>query len=203
MSVNRMAGVIALYLRDAYARLAAQPLQDVVGYTSRGIETELKATEHILNNEGDKYFIRATDMYRYLYRHLEDHPSDIVTIVLPGLRDQYHAHSGRYRQQAKNALSLPPPSFVDIWDYPSLAKYYETLKDLDSNQYVKADITEFQLFGRITFYDVVHISVSDFIDTLNRREDIVFDIPDTNLRVVLAFDEADFYDPQYERIVSI
>lgn len=196
---------IDIYLRDVYARVQSSAITEFTGLSTQNDDSERAAIKRITTGEfSQEYFLKATDIYRYLYRHKSSHEHDIVTIVIPGLRDQYYSNKLMFntdeRQDITIKMSTPRPTFFNIWDYKKLEHYQDIFTRISNDPVLDSGLIEYQVFGEITPYDVVHISVKDFIQAINDRQPIIINIP--LMTITLWYEPSDFFDPQFDMVLT-
>jgi len=195
--------IIPIWLRDTYARIENHKISDVDGYSSDNNSFERKAFDSMhkefdLGN-GDifkansKFYISGGDIYNYLYEKKQC--NNVITMVIIGLKDLYWNHRDQLDEHEISLLTYlmtkDLPSFKNIFDYRKVEKYNE-----------KVDIPIHQLFGSITPYDVVHISVADFIEAINNNEPVRINLEGTNITIQLDYEPYDFYNFKEKRLVT-
>ena len=194
---NLASVIIPIWLRDTYARVAAQPLYNLQGPFVEDITTEALARDEIVKGlTGSNLFISGGDVFGHLHRTLTDATcNDVITIVIRGLRDLYWNHRDTLPPDELSQLDLsmrqPLPSFKNIFEYRSLAPLREVM-----------NIPMYQAFGTITSYSVVHIPVRHFIQAINMNAPIDIALQDTNVIIRLDYESYDFWDFETESLVK-
>lgn len=105
-------------------------------------------------------------------------------------------------------IDRPSFEFYDIYDYPSVS---ETIRN--------DDLAQYQLIGKVTPYDVLHISVNDYVTYIKNKVPITIAvnsyvtriengvpitviIPNNELMMELDYEEYDFWDQAYSAIID-
>lgn len=169
-----------------YAYLGPSPVFSLMGKPNDDAVVNM----YVHGDPEPTLFRDTSRLMPYLARTLSSHCSDIVTIVVPGLRYLYsnnldlvsldrHAHIGV-------AIKDPLPRFVSIFDIPAL-----------ENSVVRNSAIEYQLDGVVNDLDVLHISVRDFVTAVNEKRPIRFLLPESDLLVELNYTVSDFWDEDY------
>jgi len=191
--INSNKIVLPLWLRDTYATVGNE------GIFNFTVDPEEVSESDILESylEGipnSTLFMISTDMYKYLNKH-RDIFDQTITIVIRSLRDLYWNNRGILTREEISLIELamtkPLPTFVDIFKYRKLEKIAET-----------AEIPIFQMFGTITPYSIIHISVRDYIGAINNNMPIQIDLIDTNMSIELFFTPDDFWDFSEQKLIT-
>jgi hypothetical protein len=186
---------ILIYLRDTYGRIESDPIYDFNGYRryEQGREAAIRAVNDY--KLGSKHFLRTTNLYGYLDRTINERCNDIITIVIPNLRNVYFNNRQRLSEEERRKLTVavqePLPKFKSIYDYPDL----EILA-------TEAHVPEYQVYGDITKYDVLHLPVRLFVEQINKREPLIFILKDVNVKISLSITPDDFWDNEYHRLIT-
>jgi hypothetical protein len=189
--------VIPVWLRDIYAKVEPYPLLDV-----EGLEEVSKDTEQLAALELQKLlpktslFIRGSDLYSYLSRYITaDMCNHVITFVIVSLRDLYWNMrlnlSIQQQAQLDMVMNKRAPQFQNIFDYP-------LLQDLGP----EVPTHLYQLIGDITPFNVVHVSVRDFINAVNNKLPIPVWLPELAIIIQLSYEEADFWDTQVGQLID-
>ncbi|CAH6419054.1 Hypothetical protein HVR_LOCUS247 [uncultured virus] len=189
--------IIPLRLEDLYARVQDNRIFNMFGYSEVGEASEDSARKAILmESGGSRLFLNAANMFSYLYRNMgSDWCNKVINIVVPGLRNLYWKY--RYllhpNEQAILATCMEQqlPNFTDVYSYQSL-KYYEEI----------ANIHEYQLIGTITPYDIVHIPIINYIDSLNNKQTIKVKLDNVNVFIYITYKDYDFWDNEYQALLT-
>lgn len=182
---------IPINLGDVYARVQADKILNWYGFDEISEESKDIANRGIRGEPGgSSNFIQANKTFAYLWKNLnKSNCNDIVNIIIPGLRNIYYSHRGLLpsseRTLLESAMKRPLPQFENIGDYGK-----------------NVNMLEFQLFGSITPYDVLHIPVQHFIDAINKRNTISVQLYPLNVIVNMVYNEADLWDTQYQQIID-
>lgn len=162
---------VDLYLRQTYARVHDEPIYD---HTSPILVDEDDPDEVI---DTTPYYT-GTNLYRANIQS-KSH-DDIVTLVIPGLRNVYyqskHLLDAEEQHPLSSSMSAESPTFeYDTSSPPGLERFHLT--------------------GQVTPYDVVHIPVSKYLNLVNSRRTLNFDLVPTDITLRLTHTDADFWDP--------
>lgn len=182
-----------LNLNDIYAYVG-EPILNWSGYKQQSETSEYSAYigyYQIDSNEiPSKLFIGASNIYVDAYRG-QYKGDEIVNLIIPGLKDLYKS----YRKQLVNeeklfleCINKQTPTFKNITEYKSI-KYFN-------------DITLYQFFGDITPYDVVHISLKEFINIINENKEFIIEFSPLNVRMKIFYDKSDFYYNKEDKIIT-
>jgi hypothetical protein len=194
---------IPVWLRNTYCRIDNKEIFEVEGYSKGNKKYKKKALESIerefSDGEGDiftadsNFYISGGDIYNYLYD--KKGCGAIITLVIVGLKNLYWNHREQLDENEKSELSgymtHELPSFKDIFDYKNVEKYNTLI-----------DYPVYQLFGEITPYDVLHITVDDFINIINSSAFIEVPLVDTDVVIRLDYEAFDFYNFREERLIT-
>lgn len=187
--------VIPVRLEDLFARVQKDRIFNMYGYTERGEASEAAANAALrMEYGGSRLFLTANNMFGYLYRNIRIHCKDLISIIVPGLRNIYYKYQHRLpiNEQALLATSMekPLPTFDNVYSYNSLQNYGSL-----------ANINEYQLFGCITPYDVLHVPVRLYVDLLNKNLPIQVQLV-PNLYIMITYNDYDFWDNQYQALIQ-
>jgi len=188
---------IPINLSDIYARVQADRIFNWYGFEQRSSDTEDSAIRSVrMEFGGSSNFLRANNIFGYLWRNLQSsNCNDVINIVIPGLRNMYYNHRSllpRAEQPLlEAAMKRPLPQFESISSYSSLQYYDQT-----------GNMSEYQLFGSITAYDVVHIPVRHFIDSINRKNPISVQLYPLNVIINIVYSQSDFWDSEFQQIID-
>jgi hypothetical protein len=182
-------------LNATFAWLAPEPVPRFSGYKAVNKESEASAQRSVLLSISEsKNFIAGNKVISYLYQDPSQR-SNIITLVVPGLRgviwDNRMSVVESERPAIEATLERPPFDFYDIYDYPPVS---ETAR--------KDDLAQYQLIGKTTPYDVLYITVDDYIAYINNKQPITIAIPNSTLSMELTYEESDFWDQAYDAIVD-
>lgn len=188
---------IPVNLRDVYGRVQANKIINWYGFDERSNITE-DIAEVAVNTKAEtsNNFFQANKIFQYLWKTIdESNCNDIVNIVIPGLRNTYYDNRELLSEAEQILLQTvatrPLPQFENIWNYPSLEGHNKT-----------GNIPEFQLFGSITPYDVVHIPVVHFVDAINKKDPLLIQLYPLNIVINIVYSRSDFWDSGYQRIID-
>ena len=204
---------IPINLADVYARVQADRIFNWYGFQERSDASEDSANRAVrMESGGSSNFLRANNMFPYLWRNLRSsNCNDVVNIIIPGLRNIYYNHRGllpRAEQPLlESVMERPLPQFESIWNYLSLQGYGRMAKSpcgsrSRSFSSVQTNMSEYQLFGSITPYDIVHIPVRHFVDAINRKNPISVQLYPLNVIINIVYSESDLWDIEYQQIID-
>ena len=188
--------IIPLRLEDLFARVQADRIFNWNGYTETSFFSEDAANAAVrMESGGSRLFLKANNMFGYLFRNISASMcSNVVNIIIPGLRNLYWQYRHLLPANEQNLLAISMqrelPSFTNIYSYRSLQYYGE-----------KANISEYQLLGSITPYDVVHVPVEHFIDLLNRNQSIKVQLSPLPIIIDITYHDYDFWDNEYQKLI--
>lgn len=187
-------------LREFYARYQKEKIGTWVGFTEKQLRDGIceKAAQDSLEMKptGSKNFMQATDIVKYLARNYDKtQETYYVNVVIPGLYWKYYENKDLLSADEAKTLDLVgydlPPTFRDIFKYKSLQKFENFV-----------NIREYQLFGTLTCYDILHIPVKLFIEKINNNEPINVKLAGLNIVIQLQYEKADFLDEAYGKLVE-
>lgn len=187
--------IIPFWLRDVYARVEPRPIFELQGATSISAESEQEALkERKKGFQRNHLFLRGNDLMRYLWYHPNaEICTGTVTLVIPGLRSAYwdrkYLLSKEEQADLQFAIRETPPKFHDLYEYLSLAED-EAL----------ANMSEFQLIGTITPFDVVHLPVALYLQAI--ESDRPIEVSTSELRLQFDFKAYDFWDGAQKRLLN-
>jgi len=193
--------IIAIWLRDAYIRISDRKdlsfLSALHGFPERSFRSEEKAYNSVMHNlDNQDFFVRGDNMSEELNRVISStHCNAYITLTITGLRDVYysnrHSLSPATLEKLNERMDQSLPTFMNVFDYDSL-----------QDQREKSDIPLYQLFGKITEFDVVHIPIVEFIDAINQERNIIVHLPENqNIELQLAYEKYDLYDISQQRLI--
>ena len=184
--------VIPINLRDIYARVQADKIINWYGFKDEDYDYFEKTVRRNISTkiENSDYFVNAGNMFAYLWKHIDSiNCGDIVNIVIPGLRNIYYNHRAFLSKDEKNLLETsmkqPLPQFLSIYG--------------DNKN---PTMEEYQLFGDITAYDVIHIPVISFIKSINDKKPLSIQLYPLNVKIVLTHSQSDLWDIEYQQIIN-
>lgn len=192
-----MTRVVTEQLWKTYSRVQADPLlymdrkRPSPGRAKRGLEM----MEH-----GAQLFLSTVNMYNYLEQNWIKHRNHIITIVVPFLRDFYHLNIDFFYPDGlaefSDTIYTQDPdnrgvNFYNVYYYPEVG-----------SQGQLRNISEYQLDGVITKYDIVQLPARDFIDTINLNSPLNFTLLFDKWPVILSltYEESDLWDYETQSI---
>lgn len=186
--------IIPVWLRNTYAYIGPNRIYNLNGYSEIDESSENDAVSATSLTEGG-LFITGDNLIKYFSRYMNNNLCKyFITIVLPGLRDIYSDNRNTLSNDEQSLITIAVrkllPSFHDIYKYQSLFK-------LES----KTEISEFQVIGMITPYDIVHIPVEYFINKINNGEPISILLESTNIIIQLSYTNYDCWDDEQQKII--
>lgn len=138
-------------------------------------------------------FLNSTDILSVLRGKLVNYKNDYITIVSPDLFNIYLNNKNVLNNNdlldVHKYMADDPPQFNNIVDYEQLIDYTGS-KEIESQ--LKTPI--YQLIGEINPYNVLHISVPEFIRLIGNNKPIITNLRNTKLLVSLTYEAYDFYD---------
>lgn len=154
-----------LNLSDLYASIGDAPIIYRSGPT-QDFEQDAVAALKSVNN---RLFINAGDLSTIIRADRQYYSDDkIISIIIPGLRgvytDRRNLTTGEISKSIITYQNMDMPTFVDIYQYPSLTHMRPYVETLD-----------YQLLGEITPADVVTISVKEFIHSKGQDIKIILE----------------------------
>lgn len=192
-TTTRDVAIIPLWLRDTYALVHNEPLNRLQGPLNENASTEEIAQSALLEGSDTPLFLSGGDIYTHIGRNSNKFCNQTVTIVIRGLRDLYW----NVRQtlpdiaQLEIAARQPLPVFKNIFEYTSL----ENMRDFYPSPL-------YQMFGTLTPYNVIHVPVRHFVETLNARLPLKIILADTEVMIQLDHEPYDFWDPESESLID-
>jgi hypothetical protein len=189
--------IIPIWLRDTYARVQDEELFTFEGFPGANKESESSAKDIILRGfEVQNFFIEGSNLFGYFHRSLNSKVcNQTISIVIQGLRDLYWNNRDRLPVDEKRLVEISmnesPPSFHNIFDYKSLLKLRE-----------QVILPMFQVYGSITPYDIVHVPVRHFIDSINKGIPIMIELEEVGIIIQFSYAKYDFWDPENNRIID-
>lgn len=187
--------VLPIRLQDVFARVQDSRIFNQQSYKYESEESEAAAVKSVnMDLGGSKLFLSGDKMFGYIWRN-PNLKNQIINIVIPGLRNRYFQdkHLLSHEEQAilNTSMNQQLPVFYNIYDYSSLKGFSE-----------KANVNEYQLMGTITPYDVLHISVVNFVDLINRKQPLRFKLEPLPLIISIEYYDYNFWDNQYQKIIN-
>lgn len=187
--------VFTLRLNSTFAWIASEPITGFRGYKEINKESEASARRSVLLPIRDSgNFIAGNKVISYLYEDPSQR-NNIITLVVPGLRDMIWNNIRSVNQEQRPSLEasidIPQFKFYDIYDYPTVSVNIRN-----------DDLAQYQLIGKVTLFDVLHITVNDYIKYIKNNIPIGIAIPNSKLIVELYYDKYDFWDDKYQTIVD-
>lgn len=169
---------ISVYLRDTHATVQPHKITNWYGFDE-------KDKEILTSLSGATNFIKGHKIFSFLSKNFSpDNANDIVNIVIPGLRSKYYSNRKFLSEEEQKILELfsnrPVPKFINV----------------------SGEQTDFQLFGSITQYDVLHIPVADFIRTLNNKEPLLIKLDALDIIIELSYSRSDFWDSKSQQLIE-
>ncbi len=158
-------------------------LSEIAAYSGYfAVQSQVKPSK-LFTNASNVYI----DSYNMLYKG-----DEIVTIIIPGLRDKFKAKKELLvseRNLFLDMLDCEIPTFKNIFEYKSLEDE-------------EGEIPLFQLIGDITPYDIISIELSQLIETINKKNPLIFLIESINLKIQIDYSESDFYDFESKYLIK-
>jgi len=194
------ANIYEIPLRDTFTRFSPEKILRHSGWKEEEEgEGSARAARAAAEMElgGSKLYLSGDDMFGYLWRNLfGSNCNDVITIVVPGLRElflDYLEYLDLEEQEMVKYVveNVPAPRFKNIYDYPELGRLG-----------TRANVSEYQLFGEITPYDVVHFDVKNFVRAINSKSTIADIIIPNVLVVEFPYVESDFFDEEYQTYIT-
>ncbi len=189
-----LSNIIPLWLRDVYATIRSRPLYYMEGplIESSQTETDAKIALNTADFEASNLFISADNIFPYLNKNMNsDLCKHYITIVIHNLPDLYWSNRQNISQEILGvdlAFKQPYPKFKDINEYPSVK--------------LTNPLVLYQLFGNITPYNVLHIPIRYFVESLNAKKPINISLSGINTIIQLNYEQFDFWDPISESLVE-
>jgi hypothetical protein len=187
--------VFTLRLNSTFAWVAPEPIMAFSGYKEINKVSEANARRSVvlpIRESGN--FISGNKVISYLYQD-PSQINNIITLAVPGLRGMIWEYRRSVVEAQRPAIeaSIDRPlfEFYNIYDYSSVS---ETSRDDDLSQY--------QLIGKVSQFDVLHITVADYVAYINNNVPITITIPNSELVVELYYDTYDFWDEAYQTILN-
>lgn len=184
---------IPLWLRDTYAYVHSEPIQQLNGPLNETILTQEAAITSLASGSG--LFLNSADVFTYLNRNISNVCNDTITIVIHSLRDLYwNMRNTLQREEVDHlevAMKQPLPRFKNIFEYRAL----ESSRDVNPSPL-------YQLFGTITQFSVIHIPVKHFIMSINDKQPLQVMLSGTNVIIQLDYEAYDFWDPETQSLIE-
>lgn len=186
--------VVPIWLRDTFGRVGSNPLYDMEGIKDLTPEVDELGKDLIFQGfSAANFFLQGNNIINYFYRIPDC--SKTVTLVIQGLRDFYWTNRDRLSRveidNFETIMEEPIPKFRNILDYKSLEKYDNT-----------KIVPMYQLYGKITPYDVINVSSQYFIECFNNKAPIILDLEDMNITLQISYSNYDFWDPEQDRVID-
>lgn len=178
--------IIPIWLRDTYAYVHPTPVYNLQGPFRENIHTEEAARQLLTKNIN--LFLSGADVFSYLNRNISKGVcNQTVTIVIHSLRDLYWNYRKILPHETVSNLEMamrePLPTFKNVFEYKSIQQLSESI-----------DLPQYQMFGTLTPFSVLHIPVRFFIESLNAGVPIQIALEDTNIIIQLDYEKFDFWD---------
>lgn len=193
--ITRELAIIPLWLRDTYALIHSEPVNDLQGPLNESIFTE-ELAQQSLQGEGDQHlFLSGGDIFTYLSRNQSKLCDQTITIVIHSLRDLYwNIRQTLPKEEISRleiALKQPLPRFKNIFEYRKI----ESVRDLYPSPL-------YQMFGTLTPFSVIHLPVRHFIESMNARLPLRIVLSDTEVMIQLDTEAYDFWDPVSQSLIK-
>lgn len=187
--------VFTLRLNSTFAWLASEPITSFRGYKEVNKVSEASAQRSVLLPIRDSgNFIAGNKVISYLYQD-PSQLNTIITLVVPGLRGMIWEHKRllveAQRPSIEATMERPLFEFYDIYEYPSVS---ETARN--------DDLAQYQLIGKVTPFDVLHISMNDYLYYIKNNTPVVIAVPNSQLIVELHYNSYDFWDSHFQVIMN-
>lgn len=188
---------VPVHLRSTFCRIEPNIIKNYDGPTEVSYLTEEAALSTVMNGQGGSlHFLTGDNMFAYVYKMIKsDKCSHKITFVVPGLRNLYWNHrkqlSDSDLSELKIAMNKPEPTFHDIFVYDRMFEYKKN-----------ADVSEYQIIGSITPFDVVHLPMIKFVYLLNNKGKLLFKLMSTNVILELQYEKYDFWDNEYNKLLE-
>lgn len=177
-------------LSSIYAGVGPRPIYHLHGFINTDLAKESALNRFTMNTEYSHiHFLNANKLFAYLWRNWRKHKYDVITLVIPGLREIYYNHKEYFDNDLIYTMDEPEVKFMSA---------YAGLGNLGSI----ANMNEYQLFGNITKYDVLHINVPLFVDLINNMYPITFKLSPSDIKIVLIYTTEDLYDIEYQKPIN-
>ena len=176
-------------LRDIYGGVGPKPIYYYHGFDKVSEESAQSAMLKLTMQGGKLHFLEGNKIFAYLWRNLAKHANDIITFVVPGLRQIYYKNINLFNEEKEDIININKTTidFYNVYNYGELSQYYYT-----------KNVNEYQLIGTITKYDVLFIPVAVFIALLNTNTQLEFRI-DNDIIIYIDYNDNDFFDLEYQK----
>lgn len=184
-------------LRNTYARIQKTRIFSMIRDQEPNRDTEAAAVNSLqMELFGSNLFLEGPKMMGYISRNYSRYDCDTpISIIVPGLRNIYYEHIDYFPKEREKILSSileSEPYFYDVYDYPSLRGF----RDI-------RNVSEYQIFGTVTPYDMLHITMEQFVNSINRQQPLIFLLrEDPDIFVSLTYTKDDLWDIEYQRSIS-
>ncbi len=177
-------------LRDAYAIIKPRPLYNLMGSVKVNDNSE---QESIFSYNSGNLFVKGNDVLSIINQNIKNYCGWYITFVLPSLTDHFLDNSEYLSEEEHVTLlelsNTSNPKFKNIYEYD----YFDEI------QYT---LPLYQMFGVITPYNVLHISVKDFVEMINDRNAPLFVLDEIYSIIGLYYEEYDLYDKQQGKMIK-
>lgn len=179
-------------LRDIYSGVGPKPVCTYRGFDAVGCESEQSAILKLTMQGGKFHFLEGNKMFAYLWRNIEKHCNDIVTFVVPGLRQIYLENIYLFEEEQQYIIDVNKEvfEFYNVYNYATLTQYTGV-----------KNVNEYQLIGSIGPYDTLFIPVAIFVAVLNTNARLEFRIHE-NVIIYVNYDKNDFFDLEYQKDIN-
>lgn len=135
------------------------------------------------NTEEELVVLPANRLFSFIRRNSSEISRDhIVTLVFGGLRDLYFERRDLLSPRERISLDVATHSrLVDI-------TYDETSEEATA--------------GNVTPFDVLRLTVGEFVDFLNSKESISLSIDSIGVEMIVEYKRYDFWDEDSNRLVE-
>lgn len=185
-----LSNIVPIWLRDVYATVQSQPLYFLEGPMIESPQSE-EAVKFALTQklESSNLFLSGDNIFCYLNKNMTSNMCDhYITVVIHNLPDLYWSNKENIFDETLEidlAIKQPFPTFKDINEYRSVNQLIN-----QSNPLVL-----YQLLGTISPYNVLHIPIRYFIESLNNKRPINISLDRIDTIIQLNYEQFDFWDP--------
>lgn len=192
---------IVIPLRKTYAQIHKRPLTNFEGipienvgeefFPSKELANLLSSNRELLDIFSNGLFLKSSDVFNFLRNKKFINEDDVITIIEPSLRDVYWKNKFLLNMDdielLETNIKQPLPLYKNILDYEYVSEYKP-----------KYDI--YHQYGDMTKFNVLHITVRDFIKSINDNRSLVFELKDIKITITLEYEPYDFYDYKSESV---
>lgn len=165
--------VIPLWLRDIYAIIQEVPLYS------------LQDNENV-----NERFIEGNNIINYIYNSGNNLPKNFgsytITFIISNLRNLYWNNKNSLREDDRDSLS-------------SSLKYRLPKFEEDN---IFDNIVTYKLNGTITPFNILTISVRDFVERINKKLPIDLLLDGTNVIISIRYEKYDFWNESTQSIID-